>query len=81
METMNTAWESLGLDHLVMKDYLEKESSKAVPLKSKMRRYETDGVNQIMSSDILKESEKVNAEEFEAPLKVVDRYREMPSLA
>lgn len=56
-------------------EYLDRESSAA-----KIRINPGDIKNELMNEDILKDSELPNYSDYQTPLKVANRFRDLPSL-
>ena len=56
-------------------EYLDRESSAA-----KIRINPGDIKNELMNEDILKDSELPNYSNYQTPLKVANRFRDLPSL-
>ena len=56
-------------------DYLERESSAA-----KIRLHEENVKTELMNEDILKNDEYLYSNDYEAPLRVVDKYGDLPTL-
>jgi len=58
-----------------MEDYLDRETRAA-----SIDLHSEDYKNEIMNQDILKDNEGIRIDDYETPLKVVEKFKDLPSL-